>query len=181
MMSSSSRPGRSMGGRVQRSSRAGYGGRNRGSENKFFDFPHPRIDLRDARSIFNNVFAGEDPFNDMVCPETMRSNWDVKTTKMKKADGTVIIERTCGRTGRVEREIQGNTGSCGPTARTRSDYSTRSERNGERNDINTHRRSSSPKDPQLRDLHPTIPKTRTDPRPAPETSRKNAFVGWSSN
>mmetsp|Transcript_63377 Transcript_63377/g.182426 ORF Transcript_63377/g.182426 Transcript_63377/m.182426 type:complete len:312 (+) Transcript_63377:80-1015(+) len=74
------------------------------------EFLPPRFSVSEAASLFHSMFGGRDPFDDFTeAPlarsgpdrETMggpgssrKSTWDVKITKVKKADGTVTIERT---------------------------------------------------------------------------------------
>eukprot|EP00747_Dinoflagellata_sp_TGD_P186622 gnl/TRDRNA2_/TRDRNA2_43743_c1_seq1.p1 gnl/TRDRNA2_/TRDRNA2_43743_c1~~gnl/TRDRNA2_/TRDRNA2_43743_c1_seq1.p1 ORF type:complete len:370 (-),score=66.70 gnl/TRDRNA2_/TRDRNA2_43743_c1_seq1:142-1251(-) len=89
--------------------------------------PH-KFSLSEATSLFDSLFDGRDPFSDftdgMGMPMGMarhgstgsraltngngNSSWDVKITKVKRADGTVIIERTDNRTGQTTRSTEGS-------------------------------------------------------------------------
>ncbi len=108
----------------------------------------PSFSLHDAYNLFDSMFGGHDPFdngftnlnvgvmssttssrnaiaNSATNTSSNTTSWDVKTTKIKKPDGTVIIEtsRVCPQTGRIEtsrRSESGNGGSTG--AETRKNY-----------------------------------------------------------
>eukprot|EP00392_Amoebophrya_sp_AT5.2_P007665 g7680.t1 len=74
---------------------------------------HPgrsRFSLSEAYSLFESMFGGRDPFEGFsemngggAASMKGRENWDVKTTRIRKADGSVVIEtsRVCPRTGEV--------------------------------------------------------------------------------
>ncbi|CAE8593593.1 unnamed protein product, partial [Polarella glacialis] len=82
-----------------------------------------------ATGLFDSFFGGVDPFDDfsgsMGFPggSGARGNtpmlaagsgkgWDVKITKIKRADGTVIIERTDS-SGRITRSVEAAGGGAG--------------------------------------------------------------------
>lgn len=81
--------------------------------------PH-KFSLNEAFGLFDSLFGGLDPFADFTdmggAPMGARSGrnsmidngggggtWDVKITKVKRADGTVVTERTDARTGQTTR------------------------------------------------------------------------------
>lgn len=83
--------------------------------------PH-KFSLNEAFGLFDSLFNGHDPFADFTdmggVPFGTRSgraaisnggggSWDVKITKVKRADGTVITERTDARTGKTTRSSDG--------------------------------------------------------------------------
>jgi len=83
--------------------------------------PH-KFSLNEAFGLFDSLFNGHDPFADFTdmggAPVGARSGraaisnggggtWDVKITKVKRADGTVITERTDARTGKTTRSSDG--------------------------------------------------------------------------
>eukprot|EP00397_Hematodinium_sp_SG-2012_P054371 GEMP01065513.1.p1 GENE.GEMP01065513.1~~GEMP01065513.1.p1 ORF type:complete len:419 (+),score=91.88 GEMP01065513.1:33-1289(+) len=51
--------------------------------------------MSEARDLFDSFFAGEDPFNEYNDPGSLQTGrkWDVKVTKIKRADGSVSIQR----------------------------------------------------------------------------------------
>lgn len=91
-------------------------------------FATPHFSLNEARNLFDSFFGGQDPFADFTDAfggpgrrsqnGNMLSNnaagnmgggsWDVKVTKVKRADGTVVIERTDNRTGQTTRSTEGS-------------------------------------------------------------------------
>ncbi|CAE8705729.1 unnamed protein product, partial [Polarella glacialis] len=90
--------------------------------------PRP-FSLAEATGLFDSFFGGVDPFDDfsgsMGFPggSGARGNtpmlaagsgkgWDVKITKIKRADGTVIIERTDS-SGRITRSVEAAGGGAG--------------------------------------------------------------------
>lgn len=98
--------------------------RSRASNNasSWSGFQPRKFTLGEATSLFDSFFGGQDPFADftdsMGLPHggrssaitnggTKQSSWDVKITKVKRADGTVIIERTDS-SGRVSRVTEGS-------------------------------------------------------------------------
>uniref|UniRef100_A0A7S4QT53 J domain-containing protein n=1 Tax=Alexandrium monilatum TaxID=311494 RepID=A0A7S4QT53_9DINO len=91
----------------------------------FGGFMPRRFTLGEATSLFESMFGGEDPFGDFTDPSSLGfgvphggrgaltngdrrkgSSWDVKITKVKRADGTVIIERTDA-SGHTTRTVEG--------------------------------------------------------------------------
>eukprot|EP00927_Polykrikos_kofoidii_P071439 TRINITY_DN67701_c0_g1_i1.p1 TRINITY_DN67701_c0_g1~~TRINITY_DN67701_c0_g1_i1.p1 ORF type:complete len:297 (+),score=40.66 TRINITY_DN67701_c0_g1_i1:134-1024(+) len=102
----------------------GFGAPDRGQ-----NFVPPRFTMSEACSIFESMFGGRDPFADFTdtfgAPSgpgsgkaltnggynnnanQMGPSWDVKITKVKRADGTVVIERTDSRTGQTTRSGDG--------------------------------------------------------------------------
>lgn len=54
--------------------------------------------LAQAYSLFDSMFNGKDPLEGFAGPGGSRS-YDVKTTRVRKADGTVVFEREDRRTG----------------------------------------------------------------------------------
>jgi len=98
-----------------------------------------RFSLGEATSLFDSMFGGRDPFSDFSdCfggppgfsgmlggqPALTGANgrsrssgsWDVKITKVKRPDGTVIIERTDA-SGRTTRTVEGGAGAPAPPPR----------------------------------------------------------------
>lgn len=77
-----------------------------------------RFSLGEATSLFESFFNGVDPFADFTdVPggadraltsggSGRRNQWDIKISKIKRADGTVIIERTDA-SGRTTRTVEG--------------------------------------------------------------------------
>merc|ERR1719188_279788 len=65
------------------------------------------------------MFGGNDPFADFtdsfggrgssraISNSAGGGSWDVKITKVKKADGTIVVERTDGRTGQTIHSSEG--------------------------------------------------------------------------
>mmetsp|Transcript_1399 Transcript_1399/g.3797 ORF Transcript_1399/g.3797 Transcript_1399/m.3797 type:complete len:372 (-) Transcript_1399:69-1184(-) len=94
--------------------------------------PTGSFTLGDAFNLFNSMFNGVDPFEDFLPNDMMdfgstkalpsshggsgNSSWDLKITKVKRADGTVIIERTDKRTGQTTRTVEGGNGGQPPPA-----------------------------------------------------------------
>jgi DnaJ-class molecular chaperone len=99
----------------------------------------PGFSLGEARNIFDALFGGHDPFADFTnigvpfgaqrqggdskaltngastgTNSGSRGSWDVKITKVKRPDGTLLIERTDSRTGQTTRTTSGQPTS-GPT------------------------------------------------------------------
>merc|ERR1712135_61401 len=99
----------------------------------------PGFSLGEARNIFDSLFGGHDPFADFTdigvpfgaqrrggdskaltngastgTDSGSRGSWDVKITKVKRPDGTLLIERTDSRTGQTTRTTSGQPTS-GPT------------------------------------------------------------------
>lgn len=75
-------------------------------------FTAPRFTLREATSLFDSLFGGMDPFEDQ--PDAGgRYSFSVKISTIKRADGTVIVERTDS-SGRVTRSVDGP-GAAAPT------------------------------------------------------------------
>lgn len=88
-------------------------------------FVPERFSMNEARNLFDAFFGGRDPFADFTdpfggaspanaltggaTPGTGRSgsSWDVKITKVKRADGSVTIERTDSHTGQTTRSTEG--------------------------------------------------------------------------
>jgi len=72
--------------------------------------------LQEAAGLFQSLFGGTDPFDDFLdAPANsggpMRAgqrSWDVKITRIKRADGTVLIERTDS-SGRTTQTVEGAT------------------------------------------------------------------------
>lgn len=103
------------------------------------NFAPRKFSLGEACSIFDSLFNGADPFSDFndalgIGPGMMgrepgarqmladgggggsrRGSWDVKITKVKRADGSVIIERTDSRTGQTTRTVEGGSGGASQT------------------------------------------------------------------
>lgn len=86
-------------------------------------YVHRRFNLEDAHSLFEAFFGSADPFSDFTDfssrgSERSRSTggrspgWDVKISKIKSADGTVVIERMDSQ-GRFTRTIEGTPGAHG--------------------------------------------------------------------
>ncbi|CAK0812134.1 unnamed protein product, partial [Prorocentrum cordatum] len=91
--------------------------------------PRP-FTLSEATSLFDSLFNGQDPFADFsdgpglglglsrtdavsVRKSSGAPGWDVKVTKVKRPDGTVLIERTDA-SGRVTRTVDGPGHGGGP-------------------------------------------------------------------
>jgi curved DNA-binding protein CbpA len=75
-------------------------------------FRPQRVTLNEAFGIFDSLFGGRDPFADFTDPfggplggRGDRNSWDVKITKVKRADGTVVVERTDARSGQTTRSF----------------------------------------------------------------------------
>mmetsp|Transcript_46465 Transcript_46465/g.92259 ORF Transcript_46465/g.92259 Transcript_46465/m.92259 type:complete len:346 (+) Transcript_46465:32-1069(+) len=91
-----------MGGPPARSS--GHSGLVGGGGN----FMPRKFSLGEATSLFDTMFGGQDPFADFSSAmgggsRGGKPGWDVKITKVKRADGAVVVERTdsSGRTSRT--------------------------------------------------------------------------------
>lgn len=104
------------------------------------NFSPPKFSLSEATSLFQSLFGGIDPFDDFTDPQTFgfgrpsngntpmiagpssKASWDVKITKIKRADGTVIIERTDA-SGHTTRTVEGGLGSgAGPAGGRPQDF-----------------------------------------------------------
>lgn len=100
---------------------------------------HPAQDfsLGEALGLFNVMFAGRDPFSEFTdgfgTPSgssrlsTSRSigsgySWDMKVMKVKKPDGSVIVERIGGRTGQCTRSCSGDSQNSGGAFRGFGDF-----------------------------------------------------------
>jgi len=58
--------------------------------------PHRDFSLHEARDLFNSFFGGQNPFDDYSdAPGSVRTGkrWDVKVTKIRRADGSISISR----------------------------------------------------------------------------------------
>mmetsp|Transcript_35353 Transcript_35353/g.77319 ORF Transcript_35353/g.77319 Transcript_35353/m.77319 type:complete len:351 (+) Transcript_35353:31-1083(+) len=90
------------------------------------NFAPRRFSLNEATNLFESLFGGLDPFSDFtddrgfpvgarggrqaLTDGSSRGSWDVKITKVKRADGSITIERTDSRTGQTTRSVDGTTG-----------------------------------------------------------------------
>eukprot|EP00418_Pyrodinium_bahamense_P072637 CAMPEP_0179091912 /NCGR_PEP_ID=MMETSP0796-20121207/42010_1 /TAXON_ID=73915 /ORGANISM="Pyrodinium bahamense, Strain pbaha01" /LENGTH=361 /DNA_ID=CAMNT_0020789509 /DNA_START=42 /DNA_END=1127 /DNA_ORIENTATION=+ len=106
--------------------RSGSGGVGNGG------FVPRRFTLGEATSLFASMFDGQDPFADFsdnmsfgfggyggaraLANGRKGGSWDVKITKVKRPDGTVVIERMDA-SGRTTRTVEGGSGSATPQAR----------------------------------------------------------------
>eukprot|EP00929_Paragymnodinium_shiwhaense_P003074 TRINITY_DN10347_c0_g1_i4.p1 TRINITY_DN10347_c0_g1~~TRINITY_DN10347_c0_g1_i4.p1 ORF type:complete len:376 (+),score=75.62 TRINITY_DN10347_c0_g1_i4:62-1189(+) len=146
------------------------GGGSRGGRGTFIP---QRFTLNEAFGLFDSMFGGKDPFSDFTddfgLPYGGRGtsggrsitngggSWDVKITKIKKADGTVIIERTDSRTGQTTRSTEG-----GGTDRSASFSSTRSSGAAPGAAAGTYRDSWSHEDPFPQPSQPSRSRTLLD-------------------
>lgn len=106
-----------------------------GSGGTFGGFMPRHFTLGEATSLFDSIFGGQDPFEDFTDSSSLgfgppRSNaltngngrkgssWDVKITKVKRADGTVVIERTDA-SGHTTRTVEGGPGGAAPPPQAR--------------------------------------------------------------
>eukprot|EP00930_Biecheleria_cincta_P082605 TRINITY_DN72312_c0_g1_i1.p1 TRINITY_DN72312_c0_g1~~TRINITY_DN72312_c0_g1_i1.p1 ORF type:complete len:369 (-),score=61.35 TRINITY_DN72312_c0_g1_i1:58-1164(-) len=101
-----------------------YGGRQ--SRGQVPGFSPPKFSLSEATGLFQSLFGGVDPFDDFTSPQNFgfgrngntpmiagpsgKASWDVKITKVKRPDGTVIIERTDA-SGHTTRTVEGGSGA----------------------------------------------------------------------
>lgn len=120
-------------------SHRGSGFANGGGNMRSGGFIPHRFSLNEAFGLFDSLFAGQDPFADFTDAlggplsgqqqrlGGMRSfsdsgsgmaggSWDVKITKIKRADGSVVVERTDARSGQTTR----SNSDCGATHRPRT-------------------------------------------------------------
>eukprot|EP00933_Yihiella_yeosuensis_P041519 TRINITY_DN35907_c0_g1_i1.p1 TRINITY_DN35907_c0_g1~~TRINITY_DN35907_c0_g1_i1.p1 ORF type:complete len:362 (+),score=101.76 TRINITY_DN35907_c0_g1_i1:63-1088(+) len=99
------------------------------------EFQPRHFSLAEATGLFQSLFGGIDPFEDfmdvgfpgsghqqLTNGSHRKASWDVKITKIKRADGTVIIERTDAN-GNTTRTAEGAGGGSPPMSSTRSEAS----------------------------------------------------------
>eukprot|EP00927_Polykrikos_kofoidii_P011305 TRINITY_DN14787_c0_g1_i1.p1 TRINITY_DN14787_c0_g1~~TRINITY_DN14787_c0_g1_i1.p1 ORF type:complete len:405 (+),score=48.62 TRINITY_DN14787_c0_g1_i1:169-1215(+) len=118
-------------------------------------FVPPRFTMNEAFGIFDSMFGGYDPFADFTdnvggrrgptgsgktnltkCSYSgnagaQGASWDVKITKVKRPDGTVIIERTESGTGHTTRSVDSSFGVRNSGASTPSRQPTRASYDGQ--------------------------------------------------
>jgi len=83
-----------------------------------------KFSLGEATSLFDTMFGGQDPFADFSSAmgggsRGGKPGWDVKITKVRRADGAVVVERTDA-SGRTTRTTSDG-GQLGGTGGTRHD------------------------------------------------------------
>ncbi|CAE7544240.1 dnaJ [Symbiodinium natans] len=79
---------------------------------------HRSFTLREAANLFQSLFGGADPFEDFLdaparpgqhstlVSSAGKKSWDVKITRIKRPDGTVVIERMDS-SGRATQTVEG--------------------------------------------------------------------------